>query len=98
MASRVDLRPWGSKKPACTPIKDRRPPTPGNARMGPFCGGASASSRYTPRADRAMPSSKSPLKPLRARRERQVEDATAELGGAVRAREAAEAGRSRAET
>jgi hypothetical protein len=44
-----------------------------------------------------MPSSKYPLKPLREHRERQVDDATAELGGAVRAREAADAVRARAE-
>lgn len=45
-----------------------------------------------------MPSPKYPLKPLLEQRERSVDDATAELGGAVRAREAADAARMRAET
>lgn len=44
-----------------------------------------------------MPSPKYPLKPLLEHRERMVDDATAELGGAVRAREAADASRARAE-
>lgn len=43
-----------------------------------------------------MPSPKYPLKPLREHRERQVDDATAELGAAVRARAAADAARTRA--
>lgn len=45
----------------------------------------------------SMPSPKYPLKPLLEQRERHVDDATAELGGAVRAREAADAARMRAE-
>jgi hypothetical protein len=45
-----------------------------------------------------MPSPKYPLKPLLEHRERQVVDVTAELGSAVRAREAADAARARAET
>ena len=49
-------------------------------------------------AGRPMPSPKYPLKPLLEHRERKVDDATAELGGAVRARETADAGRARAET
>ncbi|MBX3203495.1 MAG: hypothetical protein KF764_00440 [Labilithrix sp.] len=44
-----------------------------------------------------MPSPKYPLKPLLEHRERKVDDATAELGDAVRAREAADAARARAE-
>ena len=44
-----------------------------------------------------MPSPKYPLKPLLEHRERKVDDATAELGGAVRAREDADAARARAE-
>jgi hypothetical protein len=40
---------------------------------------------------------KYPLEPLREHRERRVEDATAELGDAIRAREAAEAAKARAE-
>ncbi len=44
-----------------------------------------------------MPSPKYPLKPLLEQRERNVDDATAELGGAIRAREAADAARVRAE-
>ncbi len=44
-----------------------------------------------------MPSPKYPLKPLLEHRERQVDDATAELGGAIRAREAADVARGRAE-
>jgi hypothetical protein len=44
-----------------------------------------------------MPSPKYPLKPLLEHRERKVDDATAELGAAVRAREAADAARARAE-
>ncbi len=45
-----------------------------------------------------MPSPKYPLKPLLEQRQRTVDDATAELGGAIRAREAADAARMRAET
>ena len=45
-----------------------------------------------------MPSPKYPLKPLLEQRERNVDDATAELGGAIRARETADAARMRAET
>lgn len=44
-----------------------------------------------------MPSPKYPLKPLLEHRERGVDDATAELGQAVRTREAAEDARMRAE-
>jgi hypothetical protein len=44
-----------------------------------------------------MPSPKYPLKPLLEHRERKVDDATAELGNAVRVREAADAARARAE-
>lgn len=44
-----------------------------------------------------MSSPKYPLKSLVEHRERMVEDATTELGGAVRAREAADAHRARAE-
>ncbi|MDF2696321.1 MAG: hypothetical protein K0S65_4704 [Labilithrix sp.] len=44
-----------------------------------------------------MPSPKYPLKPLLEHRERQVDDATTELGHAVRARESADAARGRAE-
>lgn len=44
-----------------------------------------------------MPSPKYPLKPLLEHRGRQVDDATTELGHAVRARESADAARARAE-
>lgn len=44
-----------------------------------------------------MPSPKYPLRPLLEHRARKVDDATAELGAAVRAREAAEDARARAE-
>jgi|GEM_PF-975463 len=44
-----------------------------------------------------MPSPKYPLKPLLEQRERNVDGATAELGSAIRAREAADAARVRAE-
>ncbi|MBX3218415.1 MAG: hypothetical protein KF850_40795 [Labilithrix sp.] len=44
-----------------------------------------------------MPSPKYPLKPLLEHRERKVDDATAELGHAVRSRESADAARARAE-
>ena len=44
-----------------------------------------------------MPSPKYPLKPLLEHRTRKVDDATAELGNAVRGREAADAVRARAE-
>ncbi len=44
-----------------------------------------------------MPSPKYPLKPLLEQRDRSVDDAKAELGGAVRAREAADAAQRRAE-
>ena len=44
-----------------------------------------------------MPSPKYPLKPLLEQRERNVDEATAELGGAIRGREAADAARLRAE-
>lgn len=49
------------------------------------------------RADPPMPSPKYPLKPLLEHRERQVDDATAELGNTVRTREAADVARARAE-
>ena len=45
-----------------------------------------------------MPSPKYPLKPLLEHRERKVDDATTELGDAVRAREAADLARVRAES